>query len=414
MPKREFHPPHIYTQNAIYFLTASLIRHQHLLNTAARRDILRDVLKAAIVDYDIQLYAWAILPDHYHLLLQTGDDTPLYKFIKRLHGESAILLNKLDNTPGRKVWYQYWDRFPRNDKDFWAYFNYIHLNPIKHGYVQVTQSGLWVEGQLQHLAPGHTLDIHECLAQYAHTSYAYYTREYGKAWFEDIWAHYPIPNYFEYDDFENVPQQVEVLKPDLLHRDKRIESIPFTKLPELMILGEKAPKFIQALGDLRLLERPTLALFCSSKTPASIILHVHDLAQKWRVEGPTLISGFHSPAEQEALAVLLRGPQPVIVCPARSLARMRLKPEYKAPLAEGRLLLLSPFAEAIRRASAQTATQRNRFVAALADQILIAHAHPGSKTAQLAQEVTAWGKRVFTLDHPANVHLQLPVYTIDL
>jgi hypothetical protein len=42
--------------------------------------------------------------------------------------------------------------------------------------------------------------------------------------------------------------------------------------------------------------------------------------------------------------------------------------------------------------------------------VLIAHAHPGSKTAQLAQEVAGWDKLVFTLDHPANAHLQLPVY----
>jgi len=52
----------------------------------------------------------------------------------------------------------------------------------------------------------------------------------------------------------------------------------------------------------------------------------------------TVISGFHSLVEQECLAVLLRGPQPVIVCPARGLARMRLKREYKEPMVAGRLL----------------------------------------------------------------------------
>ncbi len=208
MPKREFHPPHIYAQNADYFLTASFVRHQCLLDTAAKRDRLRDVLQAAIQDYHVKLYAWVILADHYHLLLKTGDDAPLYKFIKRLHGKSAIELNKLDNTPGRQVWYQYWDRFPRNDRDFWAYFNYIHLNPVKHGYVQVSQGILRVDGQVQHIAPGHTLNIHECLTRYPHSSYAYYVREYGKEFFEDIWAQYTIPNYFEHDDFEDQPQQV--------------------------------------------------------------------------------------------------------------------------------------------------------------------------------------------------------------
>ena len=83
--------------------------------------------------------------------------------------------------------------------------------------------------------------------------------------------------------------------------------------------------------------------------------------------GPTIISGFHSPVEQEALIVLLRGPQPVILCPARSLARMRLKPAYWTALEAGRLLLLSPFAESVHRATIEMAYQRNRFVAALMD-----------------------------------------------
>ena len=61
--------------------------------------------------------------------------------------------------------------------------------------------------------------------------------------------------------------------------------------------------------------------------------------------------------------------------------------------------------EMVRRMTADTALTRNRFVAALADTVLIAHAQPGSKTEQLAREVLGWGKQVYTLDHPANEHL---------
>ncbi len=61
--------------------------------------------------------------------------------------------------------------------------------------------------------------------------------------------------------------------------------------------------------------------------------------------------------------------------------------------------------EMVQRITADTALTRNRFVAALADTVLIAHAQPGSKTEQLAQEVVGWGKQVHTLDHPANEHL---------
>jgi len=173
-------------------------------------------------------------------------------------------------------------------------------------------------------------------------------------------------------------------------------------------LGEQAPPAVALWGARDLWFKrngPLLALFCSAKAPASVMLQIHDLAQGWRTGTVTVISGFHSPVEQECLAVLLRGPGPVIVCPARGLVRMRLKREYKEPLAAGRLLLMSPFGEKVRRMTADTALTRNRFVAALADTVLIAHAQPGSRTEQLAQEVVGWGKPVCTLDHPANERL---------
>lgn len=166
-------------------------------------------------------------------------------------------------------------------------------------------------------------------------------------------------------------------------------------------LGAQAPAALSLRGNPDLLFRratPLLALFCSSKAPGSILLQVHDLAQQWRAAGVTVIGGFHSPAEREALVVLLRGPGAVIVCPARGIAGMRLKPEYQEPLAAGRLLLVSPFEEKVRRITAETATARNRFVAVLADRVLIAHAEPGGKTEQLAREVAGWGKVVVTLE----------------
>jgi len=83
---------------------------------------------------------------------------------------------------------------------------------------------------------------------------------------------------------------------------------------------------------------------------------------------------------------------------------MRLRREYKAPLTEG-LLLISPFGASVRRVTANTAQQRNRFVAALADTVLIAHAHPGDKTMQLAREAMAWGKPVYALVHPSNEYV---------
>lgn len=84
---------------------------------------------------------------------------------------------------------------------------------------------------------------------------------------------------------------------------------------------------------------------------------------------------------------------------------MRVPSEYRQPVQEGRLLFVSPFTGKARRPTVEMALYRNQFVAALADQILIAHAEPASKTEQFCREVIAWGKPVFTLESDANRNL---------
>ncbi|HAR46552.1 MAG: hypothetical protein A2X56_04150 [Nitrospirae bacterium GWC2_57_13] len=170
-------------------------------------------------------------------------------------------------------------------------------------------------------------------------------------------------------------------------------------------LAEHAPERIAVLGSLDILKEKKMAFFCSSKCPGDLIIKTYDLAKKWRDDGVTVIGGFHSPMEQECLNILLRGKQPVILCPARSIETMRLKTEHRTPLAESRLLFLSPFPSREKRMTAETALIRNRFVAALADKIFVASAAPGGKTEMLCREILSWGKPVATLESPANGNL---------
>jgi predicted Rossmann fold nucleotide-binding protein DprA/Smf involved in DNA uptake len=162
--------------------------------------------------------------------------------------------------------------------------------------------------------------------------------------------------------------------------------------------GEDAPPIITAIGNLEILDSPLLALFCSVRCPGDLILKTYDLARLLRDRGVPVIGGFHSPMEKECLRLLLRGQQPVVICPARSIENMRLPSEWRRPLAEGRLLVLSPFDERHRRATAALAAIRSEFVVALARAVFIAHAEPGSKTESLRQKIKTWNKPVLTFE----------------
>ena len=153
---------------------------------------------------------------------------------------------------------------------------------------------------------------------------------------------------------------------------------------------------IWALGDLKILEKPLLGFFCSIKCPGDIILSSYDLVSVLRDSGVAAIGGFHSPIEKDCLDLLLRGKQPIIVCPARGIENMRIRKEYRQPIDEGKLLFLSPFSKDQRRPTVKTSTDRNLLVAALSAVVFVAHAGPGSKTEEFCQEILSWQKPIYT------------------
>lgn len=173
--------------------------------------------------------------------------------------------------------------------------------------------------------------------------------------------------------------------------------------PALRESGVAVP--FHAIGDLAHLEGQLLGFFCSAQCPGNLILDTYDLARELRDASVTVVGGFHSPMEKECLDLLLRGTQPIIICPARSIDKMRIPKPWKTPLADGRLLVMSPFVEHRPRVTVELAGQRNRFVARLADEVFIPHAAAGSKTQAFCEELLKQKKPVLTIDRPENAAL---------
>jgi predicted Rossmann fold nucleotide-binding protein DprA/Smf involved in DNA uptake len=168
------------------------------------------------------------------------------------------------------------------------------------------------------------------------------------------------------------------------------------------LLGQKAPEVISLQGNLYLLEGKSLALLSSGSCSDEIAVNAYLLAQNLR-RSPnlTVISGFHSPVERECLTILLRSTPPIIICPSREIESMRVAPEHREALESGRLLLLSAFSGK-RRPSSDMAVYRNSVVAALADEVFVAHAEPGGKIEKFCKELVEWGKPLYTFSGRLN------------
>jgi len=131
-------PLHVFMPDATYIVTASTAHRAPLFVGDIRLAMVQDALFEVAQSYDWELQAWAIFPNHYHLVAHTrphAADTR--KLTQRLHSQTARELNRLDGKPGRQVWFQYWDTGITFEKSYYARLSYVHNNPVKHGLVPV-------------------------------------------------------------------------------------------------------------------------------------------------------------------------------------------------------------------------------------------------------------------------------------
>lgn len=192
-----------------------------------------------------------------------------------------------------------------------------------------------------------------------------------------------------------------MIRPEIVSHSREDSTYP----PALKAhLANQAPETVTSLGNADLINNKKIAIFSSIKCPGEIIIQTYDFVKSLQQTDMAVIGGFHTPVEQELLTILLRKSCPIIICPARSLEKMRIKSEFKEPLEKGRLLFLSPFNNC-NRPTTETAFSRNQFVAALADRIIVAYADPNGKTEQLCRQALSWRKPVYTFESKYNQHL---------
>ncbi len=101
--------------------------------------------------------------------------------------------------------------------------------------------------------------------------------------------------------------------------------------------------------------------------------------------------GAAAPSALQAIGpvALLSARKTAFFCPARAIERMRIPPVCRAAFEAGRLLFLSPFTQQPERVTQGSAMRRNEIVAALADEVFIAHI-PGGETERIAELLARW------------------------
>ncbi len=125
-------------------VTAATVGRKSLMNSPERLDLVQSRLFEVAEEFGWRLEAWAILANHYHFVSRSPDDAEtLRRLIGKVHMTTAKQLNALDGTPGRKVWFQFWDSRITFEKSYLARLAYVHSNPVKHGVALKAEGYPW-------------------------------------------------------------------------------------------------------------------------------------------------------------------------------------------------------------------------------------------------------------------------------
>ncbi|MGQ3888238.1 REP-associated tyrosine transposase [Legionella sp. CNM-1927-20] len=138
------------TPGGTYFFTIALRNRKSKLLTC-HINLLGDAFRHVKGKYPFHVEAIVVLPDHMHAVWSLPDEDVNYSLrwhqIKSYFTKGLIKSGftiKPDKRGEYHLWQRrFWEHRIRNESDLQAHVDYIHFNPVKHGYVATANEWLY-------------------------------------------------------------------------------------------------------------------------------------------------------------------------------------------------------------------------------------------------------------------------------
>jgi putative transposase len=126
-------PPHFIDMYNTFMITATNFEHQSIIGRSIdRMHSFQIKLLETLSAHSSKIYAWCVIPNHYHIVIETRDLKYTVYGLGQLHGRLSRIWNIEDKTPGRKCWYHCMDRAIRSERHLYSAVNYVHHRLVFH------------------------------------------------------------------------------------------------------------------------------------------------------------------------------------------------------------------------------------------------------------------------------------------
>ncbi len=134
---------------SLHFITFSCFHRLPLLEAAGARETVEAVLELTRARHQARIYAYVLMPEHVHLLVNEPPRIVLAQFLKAVKQTTSRKLR----GPREKFWQdRYYDSNVRGEKARSEVIRYIHRNPVERGLVAKPEEWPW--SSFRHYATG--------------------------------------------------------------------------------------------------------------------------------------------------------------------------------------------------------------------------------------------------------------------
>lgn len=128
----------------IYFFTVNLLERHNSDLLVRHIEYLRVSVRKIQYRHPFNIHAWVVLPDHLHCVIELPygdvDFSTRWRLIKANFSKSLPSVESLSHSRRvrgeRGIWQRrFWEHLIRDEADYAAHIDYVHINPVKHGLV---------------------------------------------------------------------------------------------------------------------------------------------------------------------------------------------------------------------------------------------------------------------------------------
>jgi putative transposase len=137
--RRAWHP------GGTYFFTVNLLQRQDSDLLTRHIETLRTVVKSVQQRHPFRIHGWVVLPEHLHCVIELpasdADFATRWRLIKMDFSKALPRTERMSAVRTRRgergIWQRrYWEHLIRDERDYRAHMDYVHINPLKHGLVE--------------------------------------------------------------------------------------------------------------------------------------------------------------------------------------------------------------------------------------------------------------------------------------